>query len=207
MTTPDPVSSSMPRSGVMPGRIFAAKSAKQSRPRTGKTEFRRVGAFQSRHQGHHLPGVTGELGLLEADDAPASKDLPKERLSKVVADPLGVQAGAQQEPSTRAQHTPDLGGVAGPVGGPQVVQAATVKDNIEAGSGKRQLQHVGLDELHRWMQAAGTLECGNRAVDPDGERHATLGQVRQFAAEPAAKVQHAPRDAEPAVRKRGQELG
>jgi hypothetical protein len=89
---------------------------------------------------------------------------------------LRVQAGAQQEPSTGAQNTPDLGGVAGPVGGPQVVEAATVKDDIEAGLGKRQLQHVGLDELHSRMQAAGTLERGIERSTPTVS--ATLHRAR-----------------------------
>jgi hypothetical protein len=57
-----------------------------------------LGALQSSHQRHHLSGVAGDLGLPEADDAPASKDLPEERLGEIVADPLRVQAGAQQEP-------------------------------------------------------------------------------------------------------------
>lgn len=52
-----------------------------------------------------------------------------------------------------------------------------------------------MDELHRRMQAAGAPEGGDGAVDPDGERRATVGEVAKFGAKPTAEVQDAPREA------------
>ena len=45
------------------------------------------------------------------------------------------------------------------------------------------------------MQAAGAPEGGDGAVDPDGERRATVGEVAKFGAKPTAEVQDAPREA------------
>lgn len=59
------------------------------------------------HERDHLPGVTGDPGLLQVDDAPAGEDLPDGRLGEVVADALRVQAGAEQEAPTRTS-TPGL---------------------------------------------------------------------------------------------------
>jgi ribosomal-protein-alanine N-acetyltransferase len=166
-----------------------------------------LGVLQSHHQGDHLPGVTGDRGLLEADDAPAAEDLPQQRLGEVVAGPLRVQAGAQQEASTRAQHALDLAGVAGAVGGRQVVEAAAVQHDVETGLAKRQLQDVGLDEPRGRVEVVGALQGGEGAVDADGERHAALGEVGELGAQPAAKVQGALGVPEPAVIQRRQQLG
>lgn len=61
-----------------------------------------------------------------------------ERLGEVVADPLRVQAGTRQEASPVAQDALDFRSTAGPVGDLEVVEAATVKHDVEAGSGERQ---------------------------------------------------------------------
>lgn len=163
--------------------------------------------FQSSHQGDHLPGVAGDRSLLEADDVPAGEDLPDERLGEVVADPLRVQAGAQQEASTWAEHALNFAGVAGPVGGLEVVQAAAVQGDVEAVVVEGKLADVGLDELHGGVQVVGAAEGGAGAVDTNGERHPALREIGGLGAEPTAKVQGVLGGAEPAVVEGGDQLG
>ena len=98
----------------------------------------------------------------------------------------------------RAEHPPGLPRIPDMVSGIDVVEAATIDEQVGAGIAKRQREHVGAQERDAGMGGGSGTHGSSGQIDTD-RRSARRGEETGFCPQPAAQVDSHPGRPEPAV--------